>query len=150
MPDMVQLIRAAFPGTRITAWVPADLYDQVGRNPVVTALKAAKLPPNRAENAVMCRGSLSPSLRTERNGRRLLRVDTSATETLRAFAAGYNFPVRPSGERATEPEKGASRTLMEALECLTVAIAKADTPEQLFRPNATNSLGTPYMSALPR
>jgi hypothetical protein len=147
IPDIAMLIRAAFPGSSVTAWVPADQFDQVGRNPLVTALKAAKLPPHRGEHTAMSRGTLSPSIRTSMGGRRMLLVDSQARATLNALCGQYQFPVKSGGERAAEPERGPARTLLEALESLSLALTKPD--ETQLVSNSVNSTGTPYLSALP-
>jgi hypothetical protein len=149
IPDIARLVRAVYPGRNITSWVPADVFDQVGRNPLVSALKSEGWKPNRAEYSVMSRGALSPMIRTSMRGRRLLMVDENATETLQAMQMGYNFPTRMTGERTGDPEHNAAKTLIEALETLTSAITKEDN-SVTFKTNAQNALGTPYRSALPR
>lgn len=149
IPDIAMLIRAVYPGRAITAWVPADQFDQVGRNPLITALKSAGYPAKRADHVIMSRGSLSPSIRTEMRGRRILQVDENANNTLKALAGGYCWPIKPGGERGIEPEKGSSRVLMESLECLTTAITKGQNSDNKITSNAVNSSGTRYMSALP-
>jgi hypothetical protein len=150
IPDIALLLRAMYPNKKVTAWVPADVFDQVGRNPLVTALRAAKIPVNRAENAVMARGSLSPMIRTEKTNKRLLRVDDNARNVMQAMAQGYNWALKPNGDRSGEPERGTARTLIESLECLTFAINKVNNDTIQYKTNATNALGTPYISALSR
>lgn len=150
LPDIAMLIRAVYPGKKLTAWAPADVIDQVGRNPLVTACKSAGWKLNRGEYAVMTRSTLSPMLRTELRGRRLLQIDHNAKNTLQAFSSGYNWPVKANGERMSEPERGPARSLMEALETLTFAINKPNNDTLAMQTNATNALGTPYLSALPR
>ena len=149
IPDIVMLIKSIYPGKGISTWVPADVFDQVGRNPLITALKNAGYTPHRAEYSVMARSTLSPYLRTEMRGRRMLMVDHNSFNTLHAFSVGYNFPIKNTGERMSEPEKNVSKVLMEALESLTFAINKEDNSLD-FKTNATNPQGTPYMSALSR
>lgn len=149
IPDIATLIRAVYPGRAITAWIPADVFDQVGRNPLTAALKASGYTARRAENAVMSRSALSPAIRTEMRGRRMLLVDTGARRTLAALAGDYQWPVKSGGERGGEPTRGPARTLMEGLECLTNAIGKVDTDASRLTANAINSMGTRYMSALP-
>jgi hypothetical protein len=149
IPDICKLIRSVYPTKTVAAWVPGDIFDQVGRNPLVSALKAAGHRANRADNCVMSRSALSPLIRTEMRGRRMFQVDRQANHTLQALSQGYNWPVKPGGERGAEPERGAARTLIEALECLTYAISKPDNAAQMTA-NSFNSLGTPYLSALPR
>ena len=148
IPDISKLIKSIYPGRSVVSWVPADVYDQVGRNPLVVALKAAGYKPNRSEYSAMSRGSLSPLLRTTMRGRRMLLIDENAKETLNAMSAGYNFPIRLTGERMAEPERNESKVLIEALEALTFALNKADNTEAIAI-NARNALGTPYRSALP-
>lgn len=150
VPDIVSLVRAVYPGRKITAWVPADVYDQVGRNPLIAALKASGLTPSRAENSVMSRSALSPFIRTEMNGRRMFLVDDSAQNTLKALASGYHWPVKPGGERGSEPLRNSAKTLIEGLETLTYAINQPDNRLAKTGVNAVNSTGTPYLSALPR
>jgi hypothetical protein len=149
IPDIAQLVRAVYPQHQVTAWVPADVFDQVGRNPLIAALKAAKLPPHRGEHAAMSRGALSPAIRTSMLGRRMLLVDTQAHTTLAALGGQYQFPVKSGGERAAEPERGSARTLMESLETLSLALTKPDSAQLNDMANSINSTGTPYMSALP-
>jgi hypothetical protein len=150
IPDITMLVRAVYPGCKIAAWVPADVFDQVGRNPLVAALKAAKIPAQRGENAVMSRSALSPHIRTEMRGRRLFMVDTNAANTMQSLSTGYNWPIKPDGQRSGEPERNTSRTLIEGLECLTEAINRADNGIGQTKANAVNTYGTPYLSALPR
>ena len=149
IPDIARLIRAIYPNRKVTTWVPADVVDQVGRNPLISALKSEGWRPNRAEYAVMSRSSLSPMIRTTMRGRRLLQVDDNAKETLQAMMVGYNFPVKNGGERGSEPERNSAKLLIEALETLTVAINKVDNAVT-HTTNAVNATGTPYMSALSR
>ena len=150
VPDIVQLIRAVYPNRQVTAWVPADVFDQVGRNPLLAALKSAGLKANRGENAVMSRGALSPSIRTGMMGRRMLLVDDNARATLNAFMGGYHWPVKSGGERGSEPMRNSARTLLEALETLTLALSKPNNESLSMRANAVNSTGTPFLSALPK
>lgn len=149
IPDIALLIRAVYPGAHVTAWVPADVFDQTGRNPLLSALKTAGWKPQRGEHSSVSRGSLTPMLRTELRGRRLFQADERAYNTMSALAGGYNFQIRSGGERASDPEKGADRTLIEGLEALVFGMTKRDTSEQLTA-NSVNTLGTPYMSALPK
>lgn len=149
VPDIAKLIRAIYPGKPVAAWVPADNFDQVGRNPLVAALKLVGMRPARSEHTYMLRSSLSPMIRTEMRGRRLLQVDANARHTMQAMACGYHWSVRVGGERAADPERGPARTLIESLECLTYGMNKQDNAPQLHT-NAHNASGTAYMSALSR
>lgn len=148
VPDVAKLIKTMYPGKPVVSWVPADVFDQVGRNPLIAALKTAHFAPARAEHSIMSRSSLSPMLRTEMRGRRLFKVDVAAHNTMQAMASGYNWPIQNGGERAAEPERGPARTLIESIEALTSAINREDTATQL-KTNSTNATGTRYMSALP-
>ena len=89
-------------------------------------------------------------IRTEKDNKRLLRVDDNARDTLQALVQGYNWQLKPNGDRSGEPERGSARTLIESLECLTYAINKVNNDTIQYKPNATNALGTPYISALSR
>ena len=149
IPDIAKLVRATFPGRPVTAWVPADILDQVGRNQLTAALKTCGWRANRSEYSVMQRGSLSPMLRTTIRGRRLLQIDSNARHTLQALSSGYNWPTKPGGERGAEPERGTARTLVESLEALAFAVNQEDNATE-FITNSTNANGTPYYSALPR
>lgn len=146
--NITMLIRATHPGCHITAWVPADVFDQVGRNPLCAALRAEGLKPYRGENAVMSRSSLSDMIRTEMRGRRLFCVDNNARHTMQALASGYNWPSKAGGERGGEPERGPARTLAEGLECLTTALLRKDNAPKPVA-NAVNANGVAYFSALP-
>ena len=150
VPDIAMLIRAVYPGKQVSSFIPADVFDQVGRNPLLAAMKSAGLKPSRGEHTVMTRSSLSPMLRTEMRGRRLLQVDTNANHVMQGLASGYNWQTKPGGERMAEPENNSARILIEALECLTYALNKADNEGIGFKPNAVNTTGTKYYSALPQ
>lgn len=151
VPDIVRLVRAAFPGHKLTAWAPQDVFDQVGRNALLAACEAARLPVQPASHAAVSRGSLVSYMRTAVNGRRLLLVEGSGCpNVMHALARGYHWPVKPGGERGADPQRNVSRTLMEALETLTFALDKPDNGSLADHANATNVLGTPYISALPR
>ncbi|MFT4068943.1 hypothetical protein [Paraburkholderia sp.] len=151
VPDITQLTRAAFPRVRITAWLPADVHDQADRMPIVPALRAAALTPMRGGYANVARGSLSPMIRTESKGRRLLLVDSAARHTLNALAGGYNFPVNRSGNKDSLPEAGPHRTLMEGLESAVYVICSQRTdvlPEGVG--TGVNPQGMTYLTTLPR
>lgn len=150
IPDVVALIRAVYPGRKVTTWVPADMYDQAGRNPLISALKSSGFTPNRAENAVMSRSALSPMIRTEMNGRRMFQVDDRAENTLKALSGGYHWPIKSGGERGAEPQRNSAKTLIEGLEALTFAMNQPDNRLSKTSANAVNSTGTPYLSALPK
>lgn len=151
VPDIVRLVRAAFPRARCTPWLPADVMDQQERMPLMAALRAANFTPMRAAYPTMARGALSPAIRTEMKGKRLLLVDTNARHTLNALAGGYCFPVTKSGQVSQEPERGAHRTLIEGLECAAHVIMSSagnSLPDDLY--SATNPHGAKYFTSLPR
>ena len=149
IPDIVALVRQMYRGRGVTAWVPAEVFDQIGRNPLVAALKACGLQPNRGESTTMGRGALSPSIRTSMHNRRMFLVDRNARNTLQAMTLRYNFPVKSGGERMSEPERGPSRTLIEGIETLVAAVEQTD-QATTYQTNALNSHGVGYMSALKR
>lgn len=150
VPDIVQLTRAAFPRARVTAWLPADVLDQSERMPVVPALRAARLNPMRGAYANVARGALSPSMRTESRGRRLLLVDSAARHTLNALAGGYNYPVNRSGNKDTFPESGPHRVLMEGIESAAYVISSQQGDVLPPMHTATNPQGASYLTTLPR
>jgi hypothetical protein len=150
VPDVLQLVRAAFPRAKVNAWLPADVMDQQDRLPLMASLRAAKLTPMRGAYPTMARGTLSPMIRTEMKGKRLFLVDSNARHTMNAVAGGYNFPVSKSGQLSTEPERGPHRTLMEGLECAAYVVAgqgQNTLPEDLY--SATNPQGKSYYTSLP-
>lgn len=151
VPDIVQLVRAAFPRTRLTAWLPADVLDQSDRMPIVPALRAAGLHPMRGAYCNVARAALSPLIRTESKGRRLFLVDQmGAMHTLNAMAGGYNFPMNRSGNKDSLPETGPHRTLIEGLESAVYVICsqQADVlPEGMN--TGVNPQGVSYLTTLP-
>ncbi|WP_017776680.1 hypothetical protein [Paraburkholderia kururiensis] len=152
VPDIVQLVRAAFPRARVTAWLPADVMDQADRMPIVPALRAANLHPMRGAYVNVARGALSPLIRTEAKARRFFLVDQQgATHTLNALAGGYNFPVTRTGKKENLPETGPHRTLLEGVESAVYVIGsqRADVlPEGVNM--AVNPQGASYLTTLPR
>ena len=151
VPDVMQLIRAAFPRAKVVAWLPADVMDQQDRMPLMAALRAARLNPMRAAYPQMARGTLSPLIRTEMKNRRLFLVDSNARHTMNAMAGGYCFPVAKNGQLGTEPERGPHRTLLEGLECAAHVICSQSgnsLPDELH--SARNPQGATYFTSLPR
>lgn len=151
VPDVLALVRAVFPGRRTSVWVPADVFDQKDRMPLMAALRAHNLQVYRGPYAQAARGCLSPLIRTEVRGRRLLLVTEHAKHTGNALAGGYQYPIGRDLRPATEPERGAYRTLTEALECLTYSISQHNTesiPEGAH--TGVNPQGVAYMTSLPR
>jgi hypothetical protein len=151
VPDVMALVRAAFPRAKLTCWLPADVMDQQDRMPLMAALRAAGLQPMRGAYASMARGCLSPMIRTEMKGRRLFLVDSNARHTMNAMAGGYNMPVAKNGQLGTEPERGPHRTLMEGLESAAYVVTSQSgnsLPDELH--SGTNAQGQPYFTSLPR
>ena len=151
VPDVMQLVRAAFPRAKLTCWLPADVMDQQDRMPLMAALRAAGLQPMRGAYASLSRGCLSPMIRTEMKGRRLFLVDSNARHTMNAMAGGYNWPVMKNGQQNTEPERGPHRTLLEGLESAAYVItsqAGNSLPDELH--SARNPQGAQYFTSLPR
>ena len=148
IPAISMYIKALYPTRQVKAWVPADVYDQQGRNPLVGALKMEKWKPERGEYSSAARGTLSAILRTEVRGFRLLTVDASCHHTMSALAYGYRYEIKSGGERASEPERNSERTLIEGLESLSFMLTKPNTSDSI-KTNSTNASGMPYLSALP-
>ncbi|AMU17547.1 hypothetical protein A3203_32750 [Burkholderia cenocepacia] len=152
VPDVAQLVRAAFPRARVTAWLPADVLDQADRMPIVQALRAANMYPMRGAYVNVARGALSPLIRTEAKARRLFQVDTDgATHTLNAMSGGYCYPVDRAGNKSSLPETGPHRTLIEGLEAAVYVICsqRADVlPEGVNM--GVNPQGVSYLTTLPR
>lgn len=151
VPDVLAVIRAVYPGRRLSVWVTADVFDQKDRMPLMAALRAHNLQVHRGAYASAARGCLSPLIRTEARGRRLLLVTENAMHTGNALAGGYQFPIGRDLRQAAEPERGAHRTLVEGLESLTFSISQSNT--EALPENAqmrTNPQGVSYMTSLPR
>lgn len=151
VPDIMQLIRAAFPRANVQAWLPADVMDQQDRMPLMAAMRAAKLIPMRGAYPTMARGALSPLIRTEMKGKRLFLVDSNARHSMNALAGGYVFPMSKTGQQGSEPERGPHRTLIEGLECAAHVICSRGNdalPEGVSY--ATNPQGAQYLTSLPR
>lgn len=150
VPDVLQLVRAAFPRARLTAWIPGDVADQADRLPLMTALRTAKMNPMRGAYPTMSRGALSPLIRTESRGKRLFLADSNARGTLNALAGGYCYPISKSGQQSQEPERGAHRTLLEGLESAVFVLTSRENslPDDLA--SARNPQGATYFTSLPR
>ena len=144
MHAVVMYTRAVHRGVTITAWCPADVVDQQGRNPLVSALKTYGWTAQRGEYSSAVRGCLSNMLRTEVRGHRLLKVDINAHNTLHALASGYRYNIKGG-----EPERNSARTLIEGLEILAFALTKMQDTDTLVA-NTTNASGVPYFSSLQR
>jgi hypothetical protein len=150
--DIMTVVRAAYPKRRVTVYVPAEDDEQRGRVPLMDALRAAYIPAFKGSYISSSRGCLADSLRTTYQGRRMLRVVSNCRATLRALASGYRKPIGKDGRGTGEPEKGVSRTLMEALEPMVHAVLQGAVANQLpdgFG-SARNAQGVQYLSALRR
>jgi hypothetical protein len=152
VPDIVALVRAAFPRARLTAYVPGDVLDQADRMPIVPALRSANLYPMRGGYINVSRGSLSPLIRTESKARRLFLVDqVNAKHTVNAMAGGYKFDVDRSGNKGSLPETSPHRTLIEGLES---AVHVLSTQRNDALPEGVNigvnPQGATYFTTLPR
>jgi hypothetical protein len=151
VPDILTVVRAVYPGRRLSCWVTGDVADQKDRLPLMNALRAANLPAHRGGYASVARGSLSPLIRTEARGRRLLLVTPDAKHTGNALAGGYNFPLGRDLRLSGEPERGPHRTLIEGLETLAASICQG--VSDMLPDNAhmgINPQGATYMTSLPR
>lgn len=148
IPDIARAIRVGWPNKPISAWVSADQQNQIGRNPLITALKNAQLRPASGDYAVQCRSSIAPLMRQEVRRQQCFQVMDSAQNTLQALSSGYTYGVKPNGDRSPEPDRNAARTLIEALEVLTYALNAIENAAPL-QANATTVTGSKYFSALP-
>jgi hypothetical protein len=150
--DVVSLVRAAFPNSRLTAWLPADVLDQADRMPVVQALRGIPLYPSRGAYINVARGAISPLIRTELKARRLFLVDqVNARHTLNALAGGYAYPVDKAGNKGNLPETGPHRTLLEGLESAVQQLTSVRhdvIPEGVNM--GVNPQGASYLTTLPR
>ena len=148
--DIATVVRAMFHNYRISACVPADLYDQQDRSPIVRTLRRENIKVFRGEYAGASRGALTPLLRAEVRGRRLFRVDALAVNSLQSLGGGYQYPFGKGGRQGGEPETGAYRYIGEALECLTSAVVSGHNEALPEGANVTtNALGSKYMTSLP-
>jgi hypothetical protein len=136
-------VRASFPRANFQCWVPAEVYDQGSRIPLVSALRNSSITAYRAEHSAIARGCLSDRIRTTWRNQRLLTVDKRARTTLNALAAGYALPVQRGGRMAAEPEPGLSRLAAEALESLTSVLDKSINAGDAMLPKGANIAHTP-------
>jgi len=145
-------LRATYPRAAIQAWVPADVFDQAQRIPLVSALRAERITVYRAEHAPASRGKLADPIRNEWHQQKLLVVDRKAQLTLNALSSGYAYPAQRGGRFGMEPETGVSRLIAEALECMVAKLTKIGEAEVL--PEGANiahtGTGQAYISANPR
>lgn len=150
--DIIALVKMLYPDKSVKVFVPAEQWDQADRMPLVPALRTLKAEVYRGGYASMCRGRLSVDLRTEWQGVRMLCVAKRATLTCNALAGDYCIPTGRDGRASEVAESGTSRTLCEALECLTAALSAVQNATAL--PAEARLAYTPggvqYMTALPR
>ena len=150
--DITRLVVAAYPGQAVKVFVPADDYDQQSRVAVVDALRRARISVYRGSHIAAARGCLADMLRTQMQGRRLLRVASTANGALRALAGGYKRAVGKDGKATGEPERNVSRTLMEALETAVHAVQAgtlaAELPDGFGRSRNVHGVG--YLSTVRR
>lgn len=148
--DITTLVRAAYPGRRLAAYVPSEIVDQQSRIPLASALRANSVDVIKGPHIDAVRGALSPKIRTELQGHRLLLVDRQAQHTLNALTGGYCYPMKNGAQMGEAPQPGHGCLIGEALETLTaqlqLAQANGALPEglQLRR----NAQGVEYPSAL--
>lgn len=150
---LVFAVRSAFPQAALQCWIPAETYDQAQRVGLVSALRAEKLTPMRAEHIAVARGCLADRLRTQWRQTKLLTVDNRAKLTLNALSAGYALAAERGGRQAHEPEPGISRLVGEALECMVAMLDKLGDVQAGFPKGAhveVNAMGHQYVSANPR
>jgi hypothetical protein len=150
--DITRLVVASYPGRTVKVWVPADDYDQQGRVALVESLRLGRIPVFRGAYITQSKGCLADMLRTQMQGKRMLRVASTAKGALRALAGGYRVPVGRDGRATGEAERNVSRTLMEAIETTLQAVQSgtlaADLPDGFGR--ARNVHGQGYLSTLRR
>ena len=150
--DMMTLIRASWPGKRVTTWVAADVYDQQGRVALMDALRQTQAEVHKGGYITASRGCMADLIRMEVQGRRMLLVDANARATLAALTSTYKMQVNSEGRAQGEPVKNVSRTLCEALECLTFGVEQGKSASTLPEGfgASRNAQGVGYFSALRR
>lgn len=117
-------LRATFPLADFSVWAPADIHDQWQRIPLIPALRAERVAVYRGEHLNVARGCLAERIRNEWRNKKLLTVDRAAQLTLNALASGYAHQVERGGRVAGEPERGTSRLIGEAIECMVAVLDK--------------------------
>jgi hypothetical protein len=150
--DIVALIKMLYPGKSLKVFIPAEVWDQQDRLPLLPAVRMMDLAPFRGGYASQCRGSLSLDIRTEWKGRRMFCVDRRATYTMNALSGDYAMQFERDGRQAGAPEVGTSRLIMEAIECLASALSSVQNASELPKdmPRGLTKGGTPYLTAMPR
>lgn len=148
--DIALVARASYPQHRINACVPAEVYDQAERNAIVRTLRSTGLKVFRGGYISAGRASLTPQIRTEMRGRRMLRADTRASNTIQSLTGGYQYPIGKGAKQGGEPEYGIYRFIAEAIESLTSGVVTA---HQESLPDgaktALNPQGSRYITTLP-
>jgi hypothetical protein len=148
--DIALVVRASYPMHRINAIVPATIYDQEARSPIMRTLRDRGLRVYRGGFEQANRASLTHMIRTEMRGKRQLRVDTAAVNTLQALAGSYQYEIGKGAKQGCEPLYGIYRFIGEAVENLTSAIVSTQSealPEGAK--TAMNPQGTKYITSLP-
>lgn len=148
--DIATLLRAAYPGKRVAAYVSAELYDQAQRIPIVAALRRASFDVIKGPYTENARGALSSKIRTELRGARCFLVDRQAKNTLNALCGGYSYPTKNAAQVGAHPQAGHGKLIGEALEILTAQLQVAHSistlPDGLHM--RTNAQGMSYPSTL--
>ena len=152
LQDIVALVRMLYPGKEIQAFVPAEVWDQQERQPLLPALRNLALKPYRGGYASQCRGILGLDMRTEWKGRRMFCVDRRATYTMNALVGDYATAYGRDGRQEGAPEPGTSRLIMEAIECLASSLSSVQNANALpaNMPRGITKGGTEYLTAMPR
>ena len=149
--DIYTIVRAIYPANPVRFCVTGDMFDQEQREPLMKALRSQRHPVIKGGYANVARGGLGSLLRTELERKRLFLVCRNASATLNALAGDYNYALRNGTEKAADPAPGVSRILMEAIECLTLAMTQEQNANHL--PDGlnmgTNPQGVSYPTALP-
>jgi len=150
--DIGVLLRAMYPGRRVTWWCAADLVDQAGRVGLVDALRAAQVELHPGGYVAPSKGALGEMMRQTMDGRRLLLVSARCRHVLNALAGGYRVAVGADGKPKGEPERNLACSVGIALEVLTSAVEKGHTDMSLPQGfgSARNAQGVEYFSALKR
>ena len=149
--DITAVIRMMYPGKTIKVFVPAEIWDQQERLPLMAAVRNLHLEAYRAAYASQCVGGLSTELRTEWKGRRMLCVSSRASYTVNALAGDYCVGYGKDGRMEGAPEPGTSRLIGQALECLTASLASVQNAQQLPEgmPRGVTKGGAEYLTSLP-
>ncbi len=150
VPDILTLTKTVYPARRLSCWVPGDIHDQRDRVPLMNALRISNVTINRGTYASVSRGALSPLIRTEMRGKRLLLITPNAKHTSNALAGGYNYPIGKDLKQSNDPERGLYRTLIEGIETIVSSISNSFGDRIPDGANlGVNPQGMQYMTSLP-